>query len=290
MRRAFTLIELLVVVAIIGILIGLLLPAVQNVRAAAENTKCRNNLRNIGLASHSLLSNYGYFPRSTVRPRGTTPLNGQPAGNLKAWQSGSYESWLRQVTPFMEQTNARTQDAIAIMACPADPRGPQYKVPDYGFTWYVGVFSNSNNANDGIIIDDSKLGSALTISESTVADGLSNTLFIAERPPSPDGQWGWWDSPSNTEDNHSPIRGTVHPFSSGINGNCPQPALYQRGSIRDNCSFNAIWSNHATGGNFCLGDASVRTISYSSGNGSAGAVSILEAMATRAGGESAGVE
>jgi prepilin-type N-terminal cleavage/methylation domain-containing protein/prepilin-type processing-associated H-X9-DG protein len=284
-RAGFSLIELLTVIAICSVLAALLLPAVQAARERARMMQCRNNLHNLGLACLNFEETFGYLPRNTIRPRGTTPIRGEPAGNLWKWDSGTYETWTRQILPFIEQPQMRVQDPVPMLGCPSDPRGPTYHVPEYGFTWYVGVSSNPNTLNNGAIVDDSDLKTKFTISMRDITDGASNTILLTERPPSADGNYGWWDSRCCTEDTISPVRGTRYPFSSGKSGKCADPAFFEHGNYQDQCAFNVIWSCHQEGANFCMADGSVRMLSYQIADQHVGSTAVLEALASRAGGE-----
>lgn len=96
-RRGFTLVELLVVIAIIGILMGLLLPAVQAAREAARATQCKNNLKQIGLATEMFHDTFGAYPPARYQPR---------PGDIQNACGGNETTWLVRIMPFLEQRAA----------------------------------------------------------------------------------------------------------------------------------------------------------------------------------------
>ncbi|QDV13834.1 Type II secretion system protein G precursor [Rosistilla oblonga] len=110
-RRGFTLVELLVVIAIIGILVGLLLPAVQSAREAARRMQCSNNLKQIGLALHNYHDTFKSFPSAAIytgtAPKQSPPLDGSNRCNGRDANWGA--TWMVMILPFIEQQAAYNQ-------------------------------------------------------------------------------------------------------------------------------------------------------------------------------------
>jgi prepilin-type processing-associated H-X9-DG protein/prepilin-type N-terminal cleavage/methylation domain-containing protein len=289
-RRALTLLELLVVIGIVGILIALLLPAVQRVRAAASRTQCANNLKQIGLALHLHHDTKKVFP-SGVR-----------------WQKGKdamlFSSWLAQILPYIEQQSlwdatvaayrqsrnaannpphAGYATVVMLYVCPADGRGeqPQVAVRDnrmVALTSYLGVEGLDLTTRDGILFRDSRVRIA------DVSDGLSNTLLVGERPPSPDFQFGWWYAGAGQRFTGScdMVLGVREQNVMRIAAGSCAPGTYSfaPGQLNNPCDIYHFWSLHSNGANFLFADGGVRFIAYS-------AAPLLPALASRAGGEPA---
>src|SRR5262245_37037405 len=173
-RTAFTLIELLVSLAIIGMLMALLMSAVQRVRAASERIACANNLRQIGLALHMFHEVNGKFPPAHSQPwwQAQEPqFLGRPRNPDSYW----YFSWLTRILPYVDQDNLarkvqwnewawsvqvdpdtqRPLNGIAmrVYRCPSDPRSLRIVVWDdseFAFTDYIGVNGTNQLAYNGV--------------------------------------------------------------------------------------------------------------------------------------------
>lgn len=203
-KSAFTLVELLVVIAIIGILIGLLLPAVQMAREASRRSACKNNLRQLGLALLNYESSQGVLPPGYFSRATQTDGPGLGPG----W------GWGARILPYMEQgalpihfnlditdsTNASVREiSLPTFLCPSDPvLEPTFMATDesgadivrVAFANYVGVggtieVSEHPDTGTGVLMRNR----CIRLAE--ITDGLSHTLFVGERASRQSPQTTW---------------------------------------------------------------------------------------------------
>ncbi|MFO1006394.1 MAG: DUF1559 domain-containing protein [Planctomycetaceae bacterium] len=210
-RSGFTLIELLVVIAIIGVLVALLLPAVQQAREAARRSQCKNNLKQIGLGLHNYLETFSQFP-----PGRMTPSRGQNVG-MPCWYG--HLSPLYHILPYVDQANVYNQldhsetrvrasgpaclknafvktISLPVFMCPTDPRHTNglntnsYRA-NFGSSVYAGRHFGSDVGVDPVYTPraaaalDGALGGSFGdnggIKMGQFIDGTSNTAMYAER-------------------------------------------------------------------------------------------------------------
>lgn len=289
-RKGFTLIELLVVIAIIGVLVALLLPAVQQAREAARRTQCKSNLKQAGLALHNYHDTHLAFPPGYVYRPGTQSEN------------ASGFAWGAMILPYVDQSplyaqfnwnvpvwNAANEPArtrhLNVFLCPSDPVSSNSFVemgptPErYAMGCYVGNFGPPDlDANqeqrDGLFSRNSKTRA------SDVLDGLSNTLFVGERVNGPFRTAGahgvhvtyettWCCAVRETSD-PTDDHGHMVLFQTG---HVPNAAL---SDDRD------VSAPHIGLAQYLLGDGSVRAIGESINFG------VYQSLSTRAGGEAIG--
>jgi prepilin-type N-terminal cleavage/methylation domain-containing protein/prepilin-type processing-associated H-X9-DG protein len=294
----FTLVELLVVIAIIGILIALLLPAVQAAREAGRRTECANHLHQWGLAAHMYHDVNRTLPPGLNRPGGTAPFNIEP-------DTGRRYGWPVALLPFIEQQALRDRyidipaqfnlnrsnnggisaEVISIMKCPSNGITSYLDTTSepptiWAVTAYCGcagrrAWRTRDQTRDGIFYRNRMHGLG------EITDGTSNTLMFGERwffDPIFDQftgdkiiHWGWWVFSGEgdvTLGTSVPINFLLPQNFTSLGGGTQQ-AMY-------NDRINAFGSGHPTGANFCLADGSVRLLRQTT------AVPVLMRLGSRA--------
>ena len=291
-RRAFTLVELLVVIAIIGILVSLLLPAVQSAREAARMAQCKNNLKQIGLAARTHTTTHGYFPSSGW---GYLWL-GDPNRGFGKYQPGG---WIYNSLPYLEQQNIhdlglgatgaalKTEiskqhaSPVSTMNCPSRRRSIAYP-PISGNAFAYNTDNNTlcaktdyaanggesvqvhggpgdPNATEPVLPTSWSIynhtGMTHVISQvrpAHVIDGLSSTYWAGEKQLMPDN----YETGANGADNGSMYQG--HDWDN-LRWTAEPPRRDQAGVNE----YDSFGSAHASGVNFAMCDGSVRSIPYS---------------------------
>lgn len=204
-RRGFTLVELLVVIAIIGILIALLLPAVQAAREAARRSQCTNNLKQLGLALHNYHDTYNEFPAGGADTgNGSREMWGWGAFILPFIEESNLYEQLRvsqqDLTVTLNNTSLRplVQTAIEGFICPSDPGGDlmdggqmnggtgrhfngdssvpnSFRVAKSNYVGVAGFWDVDERNNNGVLFRGSHMRFA------DITDGTASTFLVGER-------------------------------------------------------------------------------------------------------------
>jgi prepilin-type N-terminal cleavage/methylation domain-containing protein/prepilin-type processing-associated H-X9-DG protein len=309
MRRSvgFTLVELLVVIAIIGILVSLLLPAVQSARESGRRTQCQNNLKQLALGLQAFHDANKRFPSAhqihvtdyssyfRERPAKGYKSDGHPL-------EGDFWSWTTRIAPFIEQkpfyeslnldawpwwqTNAKGDDVVAFrcitFVCPSSGESdPHWTDGTHRatLTSYLGISGRNQfkeaNGQDGMLYVNSWVGMH------GVTDGTSNTLIIGERPPSKTLLYGWQWAGAGDMPHFGATDVVLGVHERALDPNA-KPDYFRRGTREDPGDIHRyhFWSQHPGGANWALVDGSVRFMSYGAG-GPENTNTVIEAMSTR---------
>jgi prepilin-type N-terminal cleavage/methylation domain-containing protein/prepilin-type processing-associated H-X9-DG protein len=286
-RKGYSMVELLVVISIIGILLGLLLPAVQQGREAAARVQCQNNMRQIGIALHNYHDSHGHLPPG--QPKNQDDPNYSltwdalilpqiDQGPLWAQTERAFQT--RPRWPYDNPPHVALATVVKTYVCPDDGRLFSPITDRDGvtaaYTSYLGV--RGGGRADGVLGIRPK-GINLT----SITDGTSQTLMVGERPPPDTLQAGWWYSRTRAGGGvwgvlYGPDDAIATDGSTTPTDPCRGPFRFGPGRTSNPCDRHHFWSLHPGGANFLFADASVHFMLYS-------AQPIMIALGTRNGGE-----